>query len=732
MSVAKAQEDISTGKAILALALSLLAVLLIPEVTNPGFYYADDVRHYFMPHIMDIGVRLNQGEIPWITLRSWFAGNYVGDGLLSIFNPINLTLYWICALIGDPAVAALFFAGSYLYLTGTGVYLLACSYFTPRRWAVIAALAYCSSAYVLYWHASSWWNAYVGTCWMIWAWWAWRQFVREQRWGVVAFFSTYFLLVSGWPQGTIMGALIVLVEMWFARTRFIRTTHTTHTWLRWWVLDMRNLAPVLLVAACAAGASLISNYPAYLHALDSARSSWEISRGPEWVGSFDYLIAAGWPSFLGTAATFFGNQPSLPVYYLAWFVPPALLLLVRRDIWLSYRTHVLPLLVIAAIAALISLGPAYFYMLRWPLRFLTFAHVPMVIAACVVIRELDLRHRRERQVWIAYAALGAVASTLADPQAWLIHLAFLGIAILALRLGAARDNSAPHLAVTLGLILLTIHLCFHLMWPANGNVGNWSVPSYAYIDAPESFSGDSRVVLTPTALPCTDGECRFASGNIGMWEPGRALNGYSPVGQRSYHATLGFNLWSWTDRKSAVTNYFAEDRSTGKSLYELMRISEFRVFGPVLLEQFEETKTGEWCTETMFAGKIFKRLSKGINLPGTVSWISPGIQVDTRGAATSTRESIELLANDTAEKGGRIVFARAWYPGYSAHLDGMPLKVERYADFLVSVLVPPKSSGTIELRYDPAGFSWTLPLAVSCTFLAIFVALLPTLRRRKS
>lgn len=715
--------DGSNLKAMFALALGMLVIIFIPELAAPGFYYADDVRHYFMPHIMEIGTRLNHGEMPWITLRSWFSGDFVGDGLLSIGNPVNLMLYWICAAIGDPAQAALFFSSVYLYLTAGAVYWLAQTYGAQKRYAVLAALAYCSSAYVMYWHAASWWNSLIGTCWMLWAWAGWRCFIRERQHAFTAYICTLFLLVSGWPQGVIMTLLIVLVDLYFERQRFSalfsRSGRVVQDQRR---NAMRHAASILLLAACAAASSLVVNYPAYLHAAESARASWGIHQGTDWVGSLDYLAAAGWPSFIPSQRVFFGRQSSLPFFYLAWFVPPVLLLCFCKGIWEQVKVQALPLLVVAVIAFLISLGPQQLYMLRWPLRFLTFAHVALVIAACIALPCIRFRGRCEAAVPIAYAATGFVVSSFVAPLEWRWHVVFSCMAILAAMALSSKWCGERLKLHVLCLFLLLIHVFFHLKWTQNENVGDWPVPTFSHYPELTSSESNSRAVLMPSAVPCWDGRCVFASGNIGMWETGRALNGYSPVGQRAYHQTFGFNLWSWT-APAKLTAYFALDPASGLPLYRLMRIDEFRVIGEKILEQFNRERTGAWCTSPVQNGMLFKTKLDMTGLPGTVSWISPGMDLGATQEGFSLNESIMLLTNRLQTEPGKVVFARAWYPGYIADIDGQQLKVEKYADFLVSVVVPAGLSGKITLQYRPAGFGWSVPLAMMCTIVAACIAL---------
>lgn len=725
-------EDISISQALFSLLVGILAVAFIPLISNSGFYYDDDVRHYFIPQVMDVGVRLAQGEIPWISIRSWVSGNYVGEGLLSLSNPVNLALYWLCAQVADPVVAATLFAGSYLLLTALGVYVLARSYNISRAWSVVAALAYCSSGFNLYWWASSWWNALVGFCWMIWAWAGWRIFITRQRAGFVAFLATFFLLVSGWPHGAIMGMLAVLIELISARRNFIHDVEApTNAGTPAIRVNWTEMSRIFLLAILAVLASLLSNYPALLHARESARAAWGLSGGSSWAGSLDYIIAAGWPSFLGSSAVFFGTEPSMPSFYLAWFAMPALLLLCRRTNWPDGALGIVPLLVVAVIAAVLSLGPQQVFFLRWSLRFLGFAHIALAIAACYALSRLDLQSRPNRTIFLGYVAAGAVVSILVDPEYWPIHITLNGVALLGSILVTSRPPSSLLQPVSAATFVLIIELLVHSLWPRNDNVVHWPVPDTSYPSAPERMLPDNRVVLMRNAYPCEAGRCVLASGNVGMWEEGRTINGYSPTIAKSFQSFLGFDAWSHTNPTSLIpltlAAYFTADRETGVPRYELMRINEIRTAGPVLSEQLTTVLKGEWSTREISHGTIFS-LDGRYSLPGTVSWISPHLTLAEDAEFSSLRERLTITGNGGIPEGGKIVFARAWYPGYSATLDGMPVKVEKHGELLVSVRVPAGTTGTLLLEFRPPGISWTAPLAVASLLLAVLLVSVP--RRR--
>jgi hypothetical protein len=89
--------------------------------------------------------------------------------------------------------------------------------------------------------------------------------------------------------------------------------------------------------------------------------------------------------------------------------------------------------------------------------------------------------------------------------------------------------------------------------------------------------------------------------------------------------------------------------------------------------------------------------------------------------------ALELRVQNSAA--GHLVFARAWYPGWRARIDGQPAELLR-ANFAFQALAVAPGAHHIELEYAPA--SWRAGLAISA--LAVLLAVLGWLglARRKA
>jgi hypothetical protein len=355
----------------------------------------------------------------------------------------------------------------------------------------------------------------------------------------------------------------------------------------------------------------------------------------------------------------------------------------------------------------------------------------MLLAACMALSRFSAPDKFDRRVWISYVVFGYAASWLISPGISDVHAVFALVSIASLivffRCGENGRKRATMLIVSSMIFSFTIYS----YWPRNLNVGDWPTPEGPLHAETLDFSahktevGNSRLVLIPHFGPCESTGCIYASGAIGLWESGRMINGYTPIPAISYVKKLGFNVWSWS-APSFIERYFRKDEQSGLMLFELMRINEVRVVSRPLNDAFRSAKSTGWEEERTELGRIYRHVSKRVFLPGTLAWFENHLKIHSISAATS----LEQLEVDSSSGAGRVVFARAWYPGYRAELNGIELPVKRHEGFIVALDVPAGMHGVLTLRFLPPGFYWTMPLALFACLSVCGVAFRDWLRQR--
>jgi hypothetical protein len=102
------------------------------------------------------------------------------------------------------------------------------------------------------------------------------------------------------------------------------------------------------------------------------------------------------------------------------------------------------------------------------------------------------------------------------------------------------------------------------------------------------------------------------------------------------------------------------------------------------------------------------------------------------GALEESRLSAAVaVRNPDARREALVVFARPWYPGYVATLDGEPLPVERFNLFLPAVRVPPGGTGRLVLEYRPRSFVRGCTLAAAAGSVMMVLLVLSLVWRRR-
>ena len=84
---------------------------------------------------------------------------------------------------------------------------------------------------------------------------------------------------------------------------------------------------------------------------------------------------------------------------------------------------------------------------------------------------------------------------------------------------------------------------------------------------------------------------------------------------------------------------------------------------------------------------------------------------------TSNRVTIDV----SAESDAVLVLSDAWYPGWMAYIDGVPMEVVPAFYAFRSVIVP-EGSHRVEFRYEPATFRYGLAVSVVALFATLLLS----------
>ena len=682
-----------------------IVIALIPWLINQRIYYHDDIQHWYMPLFYHIGTVLREGEVPFISLANFLTSNLLGEYQTGLFSPPLLLVFAILPSFSDYTVAGLFFVGVHMAILGSGLYALARSYKLPVDLALIFVVALLCNNMISYWFAGTWWSLLYSTAWLVWAWAALNRADTSRLWLIGAAVLCYLTITSGFPNATLLlGFISVLVA--FTKWR-----------------ESGRLGPAVLVLGAMGAASLFAAIP--LFALLSigavAGRVRDTFNNGFLVPDLRDVLSFSSPFHRGLMSIYGGYRAILnPIFFAAWFAWPLLVFINWRRV--DWRPPAfMALLGLTALLLLATQGPEQLVMLRYPFRWIPYVHLGLVLSLLILFGQAGLVpwNRRRGLLVTGLMALQFVLSFQATPQDWLPHLvgalACLGGIVLLVRFA---DDPARRLGVAAGLTL-AIFVATHAATFANWQVAEWGVSAVAGpsrgADVPDAYGvyiGDFGNTGDPQRL------AEYGTGLIPLGDGRAMINGYTPLGHAEFSGLMCMDIFGLVCPE-AGQRLLGIDPETGVPLADLFRINVMTILKGPHLDLTEPALDPAWSLESEGTyTKRYRRALPNAALPGTLSWVSPGLEVTS--AATPRFGDEELTVKGTAEP-TRLIFARLYWPGYHAFIGDTEIALDAYRGVFVEVHVPAGAEGRLSLRFIPP--HRTLGLAGMGAGLLLLVAL---------
>lgn len=669
----------------------------VPYLLKPRFYFFDDVQHAFLPTAYNIGEMLHRGDVPWLSLRLWQAGNYILEYQWALFNPFSLFQYYLLLGCTDHYLSAFLYAAPYLVICSFGTYLVARELGLSRVASCLAAFCVSSNNYLLYWNAASWHNMLVAFCWLPLTWFFAIRSIRSAWYILACSLGVYLIATAGSPQGGIALAILfigIATEYLFVRRDRLAAISITV-----------SLGSGLLLAAP-------SYFPLAAVILDSPRQSGIWNHGVL-VPTLSDMLQLSNPSYLGHTFAF---QPGrhldpVPHYYAAWFILPLLpLLRWQRSNW---TLPGMPSCAISgAIFLFMSLWPEQLGPLRWPIRFIPYVHLVVVLGFIMVaLRPNTLMPSPKRLV--TSMLLVAIQTGLAWQQApeWIAWHLLVGLLIGLGTVYFLVQDAERILGYWLLLMSMVFFGITQQMFGSNlGIFEDWAQPQFVeYSARGQRASASESAPATYTLYAANLDKWPESPGILGEYRTGatflnygeRAINGYSPIGHAVLTKLMCMAPFGGICQ-DGLLRVLEQDQVTGKTFADLMRLDRIVVRTSPEFTRADQALRKQWTLEQ--EGQYTRTYSRVFAaFPGTISSMPAQLQLNGSVLEGSTRETARITA-ETGFKGGIIVFARLWWPGYRATLDGVALETFAHKGIFVAVRIPPwPASGALELEYVPVG-----------------------------
>jgi hypothetical protein len=534
--------------------------------------------------------------------------------------------------------------------------------------------------------------------WFIWAWFF-LELCRQQssRLAIIGVLASLYLEVtSGFPQASIAISILVV--------SYIYESIKTRSWKASF-----NIAAPSVVSLLLASPALL---PAIFSLSETARDT-TVSNNGLLSPTFGDYMQLGSPLFIPKMA-FWNPEMHVPIFYLAWFIP-LLIPFIHYPRALSLAKKQRPAFISIIVIMLLGTGPESLGPLRYPFRFIPFLHILIgAISFVVLFQSGPLVVTRNRiRISISIIALTTIAALLEQPNMWRSTLITgMGLSFmlgLSIRLYLSRGHAGMQAGLLAGT--LAFFTSTHISVPRNIDVADWAAPAHRTDFGQiinEGFSGYSLYIGDNLPYRSKNGIFYFTGTASGIWSGRYTFNGYTTLGRKQLQHDLCLEIRTQTLCPAGVKKWTEVDRFSNTSLLDLFKVNDIVVQNGDWREELMGTLGNEWSLVEKFdiADELTRKLPS--KLPGTLSWHSDGITVDTHGSILQDHESISIKIN---HNGGRLIFARVFWPGYFATLNELPLNVLAHNNSLLAVDLPPNATGQLHIRYRPPGLLLGLSLA---------------------
>ncbi|TNC28639.1 glycosyltransferase family protein [Amycolatopsis alkalitolerans] len=702
-------------------AVGAVAVVMfsIPYWLRPLFYYSGDNPESFVPVWYHLGAQLRAGHWPMMDPAGWYGGNYAAEGEYSMWNPAELLNYVVVSLFDNLAAASALVNIEFLALLAMGVYLLCREYGAARMPSVVLGLAMPAGGFTLYYAAAGWPAELMALTWLAWFWWAARRHVRGALNPFVPFVFGVLAMTTGNPYAALGMAIVIVgicVELAVRR-------------------DYRPIGHLVLTGICVAASALLAFLPLQLVLPVTNRQSLAmISNDMFLVPHLGDLLTSSAPSYLPGIVTWNGAvREMVPSTYFAWFIVPLLP-------WLRFsalRRAARPLTSVAVISGcyfLLVLGPSNLWLFRWPIRLVEHLYLGLSVLVAVLL-SAGLAHDRPRRRALASAVLVVVAGYLSaalSPEIYRMHLlvtvlvlVLVAVAVVTYRRYGPRPFGAVLLAGTVAIMSYQTGKI-----PTGPNPVIAGAPiSVAQVRQGASFARGTILQLadqTPVrSQDYADGDLLF--GNESLLRGHESINHYSGISYEKFNAALCMT-YKGEVCAEAFRALWQPVADTGVPLVDALRVQTLILQRDLLPTIADQPPPPGWQVVARDDVRTVWVRSAAPPYPGRVSWASAGTQV----VSSDAQPESELVGYHAPAGGGRLLFARLNWPGYTATVDGAAVPVRETDAGLIAIDLPP-GQHVLRLSFSEPGLrlgAWALGAATLVVLAQTAIWWWPRRRRR--
>ena len=704
----------------LAIIAGVVAVVsgLVKVLWREFTFFGDNAESFF-PLWHMYGTALREGTPFLFDAGGWGAANVVGEAAYGVFNPVTIVNALAISFTDRLSFAGFVVMVEFLVLLGWGVYALARSYGASRLPALIVGIMAPFAGYTLFYEAGNWASGLMAVVWVVHFWWAARLFSLGRIGPIWPFVFGCLAVTVGSPYSEV-GVLIVLfaigVELLVAR--------------HW-----RRFGGLVAVGALV-GTSVIVTYVALAYALPVI---YRPSSGDGLLANSNYLTpglsdlaAMSVPSYAPRFDAWYSRFDLVPSAYLSWLIVPLLP-------WLRWRGFApwrqqLSLLVTGGIFLLLLLGPEYLWLFRWPIRFIEYVYVAVLVLFAVLLsRGLATTALLARSAWsVGIVAVGGYLAISSRPQLGTAHVAMLAMTAVAVLLVC---RLAPRQGLRVVAVLLVLGTAIITPW--QGKVFGWShqdVTASANQRPPgdlsvvrDAWKGIDGRVLQLAHLNDQAGTGAVPEGELVFGNTGKAagldiMNRYTGINFAAVKDDFA------VDYRGSVSNQFPVSRlwEPVSAEYPIDLADAFGLDHIVVSKRRDDADVSPpegWVVQERDEYRVVLSRDVPVELPALSA--SEGVTV-----SEADETGNDMSFSVAAGQDGYVILDRIAWPGYRVELDGRPLDTETIPFGLMRVDLPAGSEGQVTVEYTVPGLRAAGVVALGGMVVALVYQLL--WRRRHS
>lgn len=703
---------------ILAVVVAFIAGL-VKLVWREFTFFGDNAESFF-PLWHMFGSAIRTGDPFLFDRDGWGAGNVVGEAAYGVFNPVTALNALFISLTDRISVTGFLVMVEFLVLLAWGVYMLARTYGAGRPASVLVGAIAPFAGYTMFYEAGNWASGLMSVVWVVHFWWSARTFAGGRIGPLTPVLFGFLAATVGNPY-SVVGVLVVLAAVG----------------LELLVLrNYRRLGGLVVVGAIVGTAVLLTYLPliAVLSQIDRPLGGELISNTNYLTPSLSDLLGLSAPTYLPRITAWFGIHDLVPSTYLSWLILPILPWIKWRALgqWLPN----LSVLFAALVFLMLTLGPDHLWLFRWPIRFVEYFYICLlVIIAMLISHGLASDFRRRRIALTVFAVgVGAYLSISSIPSLDEIHLIIaLLIAVLALGLAFAYRRFGLRGVLALGLAGTAI------IAPVQGWMFGWShqdvapgvnqLPPGDLSVVREAWDGVDGRILQIAELETLEGTGAVESGELVFGNTGAAagldiLNRYTGINFLRWKEGMAF------DYRGTVGDWFPL-AFLWSDVSDDLPIAVIDAIGVDTLvvqsnrrdiDELEDLARGWHVVEETPVRTVLER-----DRP-----IAHPVLYSPDGVTTSdgVEDGNEASFHAESEPGGTVLLDRLAWSGYTATLeDGTPLEISTTPYGLMLVDIPPGTDATVSITHEIPGLKLGIGIAAVGLLAAIAFQILWWRRR---